>query len=268
MTKKRNFISFKRKIELPITNDKINKLKAIGFNFTNKLMSWDDSYEIAIRHYEIYKTSEVKRDYQFEDFKLGGWIATQRIKYNTNKLTEDQINKLKLIDMRFESKNPSWESMFEYAKKYFGYYSNLDVPNRFKTNDGITEDENGQITLGRWIATQRNKFKNGKLTDNQIRGLEKYGMTWNIAKNAEQKKEILREYGVNFEKDKNLIEKIPLKILEAKIIFCIENRLLIKNEDNTLSELFFMSNDEFEKNFNISVFDLIEIYCNKNKRGR
>ncbi len=49
------------------------------------------------------------------------------------------------------------EKMYEYAKASYEHYGNLDVPGRFKTNDGYTNDDNGKIKLGRWVAYQRIK---------------------------------------------------------------------------------------------------------------
>lgn len=49
----------------------------------------------------------------------------------------------------------SWDEVFEYARKYYEYYGNLEVPNRFKTNDGITYDKDGIVGLGAWVTYQR-----------------------------------------------------------------------------------------------------------------
>ena len=250
-----------------LTKEKIDLLNKIGFNFNKKTLTWDDSYNLAKKHYEQYNTIDVKRGYIYEGYDLGLWISHQRSKYNTNQLSEDKINKLKLLNMRFQSNNPTWEEMFNYAKLYSGYYGNLEVPSKFKTNDGITEDKEGSISLGRWIIRQRFKYSRNELKEDKIRGLEKYGMIWNISKNIEKKKEILREYGINYETNKTILDKMPIQILESKIIFCMENKIPIKKEDNTLNDLFFISNSEFEKQYNISVFDLIDNYYQSNKRS-
>ena len=49
----------------------------------------------------------------------------------------------------------TWEDMYAYAKTYYEQYGNLEVPQRFKTNNGYEYDENGIINLGKWIYTQR-----------------------------------------------------------------------------------------------------------------
>ena len=52
----------------------------------------------------------------------------------------------------------TWEDYYELAKLYYEHHGNLLVPQRFKTNDGFTYDENGTINLGTWIIRQRLRF--------------------------------------------------------------------------------------------------------------
>ena len=51
--------------------------------------------------------------------------------------------------MRFDKKVlvKSWEEIYEYAKAYYVEHGNLEVPWKYKTDDGIK--------LGRWIVWQR-----------------------------------------------------------------------------------------------------------------
>ena len=74
------------------------------------------------------------------------------------------------------------------AKKYYEYYGNLKIPQRFKTINGIDYDEDG-IALGMWIAIQKQAY-NGKgkfkITKEQIRLLEEIGIVWVTSKTDEK----------------------------------------------------------------------------------
>ena len=73
-----------------------------------------------------------------------------------------------------------WNKKYELAKAYYEYYGNLEIPNLFKTLNGVKYDENG-IALGTWINTQRQAYKgNGKskITEEQIQLLENLDMKW------------------------------------------------------------------------------------------
>jgi hypothetical protein len=63
-----------------------------------------------------------------------------------------------------------WKKMYEIAKKYFFKHGNLEIPQKYVTNEGIK--------LGTWINTQRQYFKKGKLTSERIELLENIGMHW------------------------------------------------------------------------------------------
>ncbi|MGM9937880.1 MAG: Helicase associated domain protein [Candidatus Ornithomonoglobus sp.] len=67
----------------------------------------------------------------------------------------------------------SWELMYEKAKQYYEEYGNLEIPARYKTDEGYS--------LGSWIFNQKNIRKGiqpGKLTDEQISKLDEIGMVW------------------------------------------------------------------------------------------
>ncbi len=123
-------------------------------------------YEYAKKYYEHYGNLEVSAKFKTNDgftrddngnINLGVWISYQR------KSVSPESEKGKLlsqIGLRFTNLRSliSWEEMYEYAKKYYEHYGNLEVPNKFKTNDGYTFDEKGEINLGNWIFAQRHNI--------------------------------------------------------------------------------------------------------------
>ena len=143
------------------------KLLSIGMRFENKIstLSWDEMYEYAKKYYEHHGNLEVPKLFKTNDgytrsdngtINLGTWISTQRQKCN---LESEHGQKLLAIGMRFENKRStlSWGEMYEYAKIYYEHHGNLEVPQHFKTNDGYTKSDNGTISLGMWVANQRQK---------------------------------------------------------------------------------------------------------------
>ncbi len=126
-------------------------------------LSWNDMYEYAKKYYEHYGNLDVQYKFKTNDgftknddgkINLGVWITNQR-----HKLTpESEKGKLlSQIGMSFENKKStlSWEEMYEYAKKYYEHYKNLEVPQRFKTDDGFSPNEYGKINLGVWLRNQK-----------------------------------------------------------------------------------------------------------------
>ncbi len=156
-------------------------------------MTWEDKYELAKTYYEHYENLNIPRDFKTKNgidydgygFPLGTWISNQKMAYKgqgRGKLTQKQIEKLESIGMICYSHDYKWNKMYELAKKYYEHYGNLDVPQNFKTKNGIDYDAEG-LLLGVWLRTQRETYKGqgrGKLTQKQIEKLESIGMIWDI----------------------------------------------------------------------------------------
>ncbi len=161
-------------------------------------MTWMDKYELAKAYYEHYGNLEISAnfktsngyDYDENGVALGMWLANQRqaFKGNGKKISKEQIELLKEIGMRFETKNyeEEWNKKYALAKAYYDHYGNLEIPFKFKTSNGYDYNENG-VALGVWITTQRQAFKgNGKkISKEQIELLKKIGMRFET-KNFEE----------------------------------------------------------------------------------
>ena len=144
-------------------SEKGKLLLQIGMSFENKksTFSWEEMYEYAKKYYEHYKNLEVPQRFKTDDgfspneygkINLGVWLRNQRYKIS---IDSEKGKLLSQIGMRFERKKISWEEMYEYAKKYYEHYKDLEVPIKFKTNDGFTRDDNGKINLGAWLQNQK-----------------------------------------------------------------------------------------------------------------
>ena len=149
-------------------------------------LSWEETYEYARIYYEHHKSLEIPRTFKTNNgfeydeegkIKLGYWLSNQR----QNTLLESERGQLlSQIGMRFERKisTLSWEEMYEYACIYYKHYGHLEVPVKFKTNNGWEEDELGKINLGTWISAQKQLYKNKGMSEEQIILLENIGMKW------------------------------------------------------------------------------------------
>lgn len=49
----------------------------------------------------------------------------------------------------------TWDKWYELAQLYYEKHGDLEVPTKFRTNDGFTYNKNGCIRLGIWINNQR-----------------------------------------------------------------------------------------------------------------
>ena len=175
-----------------ISKEQIELLKKIGMRFESnyKEEEWYRKYNLAKAYYEHYGNLEISAnfktsngyDYDENGVALGMWLANQRqaFKGNGKKISKEQIELLKEIGMRFETKNyeEEWNKKYALAKAYYDHYGNLEIPQSFKTKNGYEYDVNG-VALGVWITTQRDAFKGNsryKISKEQIKLLKEIGM--------------------------------------------------------------------------------------------
>ena len=194
--------SYNGKGKYKITKEQIRLLKEIGmdFNIRDNKQTWINNYNLAKKYYEYYGNLKIPQrfrtingvDYDEDGIALGSWLDTQKKSYNGKgnyKKVKERIRLLEEIGMNFNVKynEESWKNKYNLAKKYYEYYGNLKMPQKFKTINGIDYDEDG-IALGMWIAIQKQAYNgkgNNKITDEQIRLLEEIGVNFNIKYNEE-----------------------------------------------------------------------------------
>ncbi len=258
------WITTQRKKCLP-ESEQGRLLLQIGMRFENKIstLSWNEMYEYAKKYYEAYGNLEIPRKFKTNDgvtydpngkINLGCWIANQR---QTCLPESEQGKLLSQIGMRYKNKFLSWEEMYEYAKKYYETHGDLEVPVKFKTNDGVTYDPNGKINLGQWITNQRYlcpiESEQGKL-------LLQIGMRFNLLKDFTQIKNICLERKIDTELNKQVTHVSALKEFIAKIKLSEELGINLIDENGKLNQIFYMNNEEFKDKFGYSVEELINKY--------
>ena len=151
--------------------DKIKKLESIGMVW-KIILDWNEMYELAEEYYKKNGNLLIRRSYVAKNGeRLGVWIATNRRYYAAKKLPKEKQEKLEAIGMVWKLKSVNdWNEKYKLARKYYMNHGNLLVPVKYVSETGIS--------LGIWIALQRNIYKKGKLSQKRIAKLESIGMIW------------------------------------------------------------------------------------------
>ncbi len=140
-----------------LTQEQIDALEQIN------MWMWDTRDETWWKKYtELQKF--IKEHNRLPTHNENGWVISQRQKYKKNKLLQQQINALESID------GWMWDSLDEiWWKKYTKLQKFVEEHNRLPTTN---EDS--------WACTQRQNYKNGKLSQKQVDALEQINMwMWN-----------------------------------------------------------------------------------------
>jgi len=170
------------------------KLKSIGMIFEdlNKL-DWETFYNLAQvyleHHRQLPGTHDFKTkngyEYDKDGKNLGAWFHVQRLNYNNNTLSQERMEKMDRLFKKFnqiqmkqqDKTNIEWDKMYELAKAYYEYYGRLNMPIKFSTKNGYDYDKKGK-NLGVWIREQRQLYRRGLLTEEQIKKLEQIKMVF------------------------------------------------------------------------------------------
>ena len=267
------WISSQRQIT-PQESERGYLLSKIGMRFEtkNSTLSWKEMYEYAKIYYEHYNNLQVPAKFRTNDgytyeengkITLGRWIADQRRRASQE---SEKGHLLTEIGMRFETKNNtlSWEEMYEYAKIYYEHYNNLEVPVKFRTNDGYTYEEKGKIRLGLWIINQRYNIPK---ESEKIQALDEIKMNWSPRIQKEEVNNLCIDNEINIELNKTVISHISAKELKSKITYLRANGIELTNEDGKLHEIFSMSSPDMKEKYGISLPEMIrDFYDVKQKR--
>ena len=137
--------------------------------------SWEARYALAKAYFDTHGNLNVPGDYTANGVWLGKWLNEQKQIYQGKRkgkqLTADQIERLNEIGMSWGHRSSAvWERHYEEAKRYFEAHGDLAVPVRYVETNGKS--------LHRWLAAQRNYWKQGKLTQEQTDRLSSIGMVW------------------------------------------------------------------------------------------
>ena len=191
-----------------LSKEKQQLLQEIVFSLTPYEDQWQDNYRLAKAYYEHYgdllipATFKTNDGYTYDEngiVKLGIWISTQRQSFSNLSLEKQQL--LQKIGFVLNPLEEQWQKNYELAKVYYEYYGNLEIPQRFKTNDGYTYDKNGNATLGNWIRTQRESFSS--LSPKRQQLLQEIGFSRSILEDQWQKNYRLAK--VYYEHNGNLL---------------------------------------------------------------
>lgn len=155
-----------------------------------------------------------------------------------------------------------WKYYYELAKNYYNKYGDLEVPQDFKTYDGISYSLDSKINLGKWIIIQRQKCipesEQGIL-------LSQIGMRFNTLNDYKGIKKIFVKRNIDIEKNKQVLLKINIYEFYLKVLLTKKLGLPLLDRNGTLNILFYMNNLEFEKKFGATPQELIDRFKLKEK---
>ena len=150
-----------------LAKEKIAQLEAMHFDWNPLETDWNKMY-VALKEY-IKKNGNSRVPNNFADNpKLGNWANTRRAFYHKGKLSKTSFLKLEAIGFDWNPLETIWHEMYDALKEYKDKKGDCLVPQNYPQNQ----------KLGRWVAAQRRKFTNNKISQEKVRLLDNISFAW------------------------------------------------------------------------------------------
>lgn len=133
--------------------------------------SWRKNYGRLLRYVAEFGTADVPSSYEDDQGGLGDWVVLQRMLFEKGELSAERVNGLENLPGWL------WRKVFEWDEQFAALYA---AHAKFGVASLRTDfvDENSR-NLGNWLAIQRQRKKQRKLSSDQIVALESLeGWTW------------------------------------------------------------------------------------------
>lgn len=109
----------------------------------------------------------------YKGYKLGIWCQNQRSQYKNGTLSSERVVRLDSVGFVWDVNASSWDSYFELYKQALA--DGVDL-----TQEGLYKG----VRLGSWVHTQRQRYKNGTLSQDRVDKLNSVGFVWDVSRNA------------------------------------------------------------------------------------
>lgn len=158
--------------------EKINKLptkrkallEAVGIDFSDtKEANWLENFNHLKEFYNQYRYCDLSPDNPHSK-TLSTWCRTQRSDYQSGTLKIERQNLLNTVGFNFEIHKNSWHTHYDALKTFFHENGHSHYPTKEASNP----------QLAHWVATQRQRYKQNRLSAERVALLEKLNFAWDM----------------------------------------------------------------------------------------
>ena len=150
-----------------ISSERKKQLDDLGFVSDPNERAWHENIKALMAYKKEFGDCKVPSRYKTKDgLKLGIWVTNQRLRNDLSFERKKQLDDLGFI---WDPTGDQWDLSFRALVAYKKEFGDCDVPNHYKTKDGLA--------LGGWIKNQR---RNQNLSPEGKKQLDDLGFIWKI----------------------------------------------------------------------------------------
>lgn len=151
--------------------DRTVTLEALGIEWSPYEAMWQRGITAASAYYARIGHLQVPDNHvEADGYRLGQFIAAQRMLYRRGTLAPDRIAALEAVGIIWNSHEHRFDRGLAAAARHHRAHGDLIVSNGYQTADGYR--------LGPWLKQQRARLRAGKLPAGRIRALDDLSPTW------------------------------------------------------------------------------------------
>lgn len=135
---------------------------------------WNEVFTQLVAYKEKHGTTHVPASSR-EYAQLARWVKNQRRDKKLGRpISAERVKRLDEIGFIWSFvEQTDWEDMFELLLQFKAHHGHCNVPQKFSENR----------KFGRWVNTQRLRFKQQRLSSERRRKLDFLGFVWNVKVN-------------------------------------------------------------------------------------
>lgn len=154
-----------------LAHDRERMLDELGFDWDPISTRWETMFTRLVEYKKRFGDTNVRSNSK-EFKKLGNWVKIQRRDKKLGRpIGATRLHRLDELGFVWKFVEPTnWEKMFNALVEFKKRHGHCNVPQKYPENH----------RFGRWVNTQRMRFKNGKLPIEKQQRLEKIGFVWNM----------------------------------------------------------------------------------------
>ena len=161
------WVRYLRRPDRNISDQRRKSLNDLGFSWDIAENFWNEGYSHLKKFIAREGHPKVPFGHIEDNFKLGGWVATQRSR--KEKLSYEKQKKLNDVEFVWNSSTTRWEKNYKALLQFRKREGHCIVRQGHR--------ENG-LGLGNWVRSQRAKYKEGRLPKNEFKQLNDLGFVW------------------------------------------------------------------------------------------
>ncbi|OEU07424.1 hypothetical protein FRACYDRAFT_162057, partial [Fragilariopsis cylindrus CCMP1102] len=159
-----------------MSDHRVNLLHSIGFVWNAQDNKWDELFQRLVAYKNQHNGSTLVPKECEADTKLGRWVHWQRYNYRIKMISVHRIERLESIGFVMNATyacvlDGKWMETYDRLVAYKKQHKSTHVPHTYS-------DENNDIRLGRWVATQRTAFNQKKLLEKRKDLLNSIDFAW------------------------------------------------------------------------------------------